>query len=230
MHAPATGRSSFGRGVLILVPFALYPSVDFIFRISNAAQLGFISSVFFIAFGLSQVPLGLALDRFGPRNATLFLLATGIAGVLIFAGAENQLELIAGRVLLGIGMSASLIAGIKATTLWLPGRLPFTTLILVGSTGVGGMIATVPFAEVLKAHSWQDALLVLASVTVLLFIAIALLTPGGGGDRSVPVFRQFTGYGVVLRSRVLWRFAPIAMAGVGAGPTMAARRGAIHSV
>ena len=231
MNAPATGRLSFGRGVLILVPFALYPSVDFIFRITNgliapnlsaefslnAAQLGFISSVFFIAFGLSQVPLGLALDRFGPRNATLFLLATGIAGVLIFAGAENQLELIAGRVLLGIGMSASLIAGIKATTLWLPGRLPFTTLILVGSTGVGGMIATVPFAEVLKAHSWQDALLVLASVTVLLFIAIALLTPGGGGDRSVPVFRQFTGFGVVLRSHVLWRFAPIAMAGVGAG-------------
>ena len=72
---------SLGRDLFTLSPLVLYPVVDFIFRIANeliapdlrsefdlyAAELGFITSVFFVAFGLSQLPLGLALDRYGPR-------------------------------------------------------------------------------------------------------------------------------------------------------------------
>ena len=231
MNSPKTGGPTLRRGMLILVPFAFYPVIDFIFRIANgliapdlsaefslnAAQLGLISSVFFIAFGLSQLPLGLALDRFGPRRTTLFLLATAIAGALLFVRADDPVDLILGRVLLGIGMSASLIAGIKASTLWLPGRLPIATLILVGSTGVGGMIATVPFAEALAMHSWRDALLGLTATVALLFVVIACLVPGGGGERTDSIFRQMAGFSPVLRSGGLWRFAPIAMAGVGVG-------------
>ena len=231
MPLPETGGRTLRRGVLIFVPFTLYPVVDFIFRIANgliasdlsvefslsAAQLGLISSVFFIAFGLSQLPLGLALDRFGPRRTTLFLLAIAISGALLFVSADDPADLMVGRVLLGIGMSASLIAGIKATSLWLPGRLPIATSILVGSTGVGGMIATVPFAEALAVYSWRDALLELTAAAAFVFAVTAFLVPGGGGEKSSSVLRQFTSFGPVLRSAGLWRFAPIAMAGVGAG-------------
>ena len=108
MNSPKTGGPTLRRGMLILVPFAFYPVIDFIFRIANgliapdlsaefslnAAQLGLISSVFFIAFGLSQLPLGLALDRFGPRRTTLFLLATAIAGALLFVRADDPVDLI----------------------------------------------------------------------------------------------------------------------------------------
>ncbi len=231
MSLPETGEPTVRQRILILVPFALYPVIDFIFRIAygliapdlsaefslNAAQLGLISSVFFIAFGLSQLPLGLALDRFGPRRTTLFLLATAIAGALLFIHADDASDLILGRVLLGIGMSASLISGIKATSLWLPGRLPIATSILVGSAGVGGMIATVPFAEVLAVYFWRDALLLLTAAAGLLFVVVTFLVPNGGGQRSGSLMRQFTGFGPIFRSGGLWRFAPIAMAGVGVG-------------
>ena len=231
MNSPKTGGPTLRRGMLILVPFAFYPVIDFIFRIANgliapdlsaefslnAAQLGLISSVFFIAFGLSQLPLGLALDRFGPRRTTLFLLATAIAGALLFVRADDPVDLILGRILLGIGMSASLIAGIKAATLWLPGRLPIATSILVGSTGVGGMVATVPFAEALAMYSWRDVLFGLTAAVALLFAVVACLVPGGGGERTGSIYRQMAGFSPVLRSGGLWRFAPIAMAGVGLG-------------
>ena len=114
-------------------------------------------------------------------------------------------------------MSASLIAGIKAATLWSPGRLPIATSILVGSTGVGGMIATVPFAEALAMYSWRDVLLGLTAAVALLFAVVACLVPGGGGERTGSIFRQMAGFSPVLRSGGLWRFAPIAMAGVGVG-------------
>ena len=155
---------TLGQGIVILLPLACYPVIDFVFRISNgiiapdlsaefaldAADLGLISSVFFIAFGLAQLPIGVALDRFGPRTTMTTLLATAICGALTFINADTMGGLIAGRILLGIGMSASLIAGIKTGTLWLPSRLPMVTSILVGATGIGGMIVTVPFAEVLE--------------------------------------------------------------------------------
>jgi len=51
--------------------------------------LGLVSSVFFIAFGLAQLPLGAALDRFGPKATMITLLATAICGVLTFIHADN---------------------------------------------------------------------------------------------------------------------------------------------
>ncbi|MEC7538365.1 MAG: MFS transporter [Pseudomonadota bacterium] len=96
MRSEGDTMPSLGRGLFILSPLVLYPVVDFIFRIANgliapdlrsefdlnAAVLGFISSVFFVAFGLSQLPLGLALDRYGPRALTRLFLTMASLGAL----------------------------------------------------------------------------------------------------------------------------------------------------
>ena len=96
MRSEGDTMPSLGWDLFILSPLLLYPVVDFIFRIANgliapdlrsefdlnAAVLGFISSVFFVAFGLSQLPLGLALDRYGPRAVTNLFLAMASLGAL----------------------------------------------------------------------------------------------------------------------------------------------------
>ncbi|MED5573895.1 MAG: hypothetical protein VX955_07115 [Pseudomonadota bacterium] len=51
---------------------------------------------------------------------------------------------------MGVGMSASLIAGIKTASIWLPGRLTLTTSLLIVATGIGGMFVTVPLASLLE--------------------------------------------------------------------------------
>ena len=94
---------TLGQGIVILLPLACYPVIDFVFRIANgivapdlsaefsldAADLGLVSSAFFIAFGLAQLPLGVALDRFGPKATMISLWATAICGALTFIHADN---------------------------------------------------------------------------------------------------------------------------------------------
>ena len=76
----------------------------------DATVLGLLSAVFYLTYGAVQLPLGLALDRFGPRRVQMVLLAAAMAGALVFAAAEGVMGLSVGRALIGLGMSASLMA------------------------------------------------------------------------------------------------------------------------
>ena len=63
----------------------------------SPAEIGLLSSVFFFAFAAVQIPLGMALDRFGPRRCLIACVAITVAGILVFASATSTLGLIAGR-------------------------------------------------------------------------------------------------------------------------------------
>ena len=58
---------------------------------------------------------------------------------------------------MGVGMSASLIAGIKTASIWLPERLTLATSLLIVATGIGGMFATVPLASLLEGRRLANA-------------------------------------------------------------------------
>ena len=222
---------SVRQSLFILSPIILYPVIDFVFRIANgliapdlrtsfnlnAAELGFVSSTFFIAFGLSQLPLGLILDRYGPKAVTSLLLTTACIGALLFISAESMSGLILGRVLMGIGMSASLIAGIKSASIWLPGRLPLATSLLIGATGIGGMFATMPFAALLEELGWRPAFVILIAATGIIVIAILLIVPTISIDQKSSLRQQISSFGTIFRSIKLWRYAPIAMTCIGVG-------------
>src|SRR5690606_4654622 len=145
----------------VLLPFCLSPIVSFLFRIVNAtiapdliveldldpATLGLLTSAYFVGFGLAQIPLGILLDRFGPRRVATSFLLVGAIGAALFAVGTTMPVLILGRGLMGVGMAVSVMAGLKAANLWWPReRLPLLNAILFGMTGVGGMLATVPLA------------------------------------------------------------------------------------
>lgn len=85
---------------------------------ADAALLGLLTGIFFAAVVPSQIPLGAALDRFGPRRVQSILLAIAAIGAAVFAMAHSTSGLAAGRFLIGLGMAASLNSGLKATMLW----------------------------------------------------------------------------------------------------------------
>ena len=226
-----SGTQSVRQGLIFLSPLILYPVIDFVFRIANgliapdlrssfnlnAAELGFVSSTFFIAFGLSQLPLGLILDRYGPKAVTSLLLITACVGALLFISAESMSGLILGRVLMGIGMSASLIAGIKTASIWLPGRLPLATSLLIGATGIGGMFATMPFGAMLEELGWRPAFVILTAATGIIMLATLLIVPTASIDHKSSLRQQISSFGTIFRSVKLWQYAPIAMTCVGVG-------------
>ncbi len=76
----------------------------------SAADIGFLSSAFFFSFAAVQLPLGIALDRFGPRTVLLVCAVITVVGAIMFAVATSAAGLTVARVLMGIGCSSSLMA------------------------------------------------------------------------------------------------------------------------
>jgi MFS family permease len=73
-----------------------------------------------LTFAAAQIPIGILLDRYGPRRVQSVVLVAAAAGAALFAVSDNFLLLLAGRPLIGLGVAASLTSGLKALVLWFP--------------------------------------------------------------------------------------------------------------
>jgi MFS family permease len=165
----------------VFVPLALGYYVSYVFRNVNAAifrdlvadlglgasALGLLTSAYFVVFALVQLPIGLLLDRFGPRriNAGLFVLAS--LGALGFAFGRTVGELVAARAVIGLGVSAGLMAAMKGFSLWFPvARLPMLNGSLMAVGGIGAMTATAPATWFVDLYGWRDLFITLAALTL----------------------------------------------------------------
>jgi predicted MFS family arabinose efflux permease len=175
----------------------------------SAAQLGLLSAMYFLPFGLFQIPLGLLLDRFGPRrvNGTLLLLAA--AGGAVFAGAQSYEGLVLGRGLIGLGVSACLMASFQAFVLWHPPERTATMIAIAYSVGgLGAITASVPLDLALHHYSWREIFAALAAATLLVSAIFAFWVPerraasSGSGWR-----RQLAGLAKIAADGAFWRVA-----------------------
>ena len=170
MDVPVTFAGKVARCYL---PFAAGYFLSYAFRVVNGAiapdmtrdlaldpaALGAVTSAYFAAFAAAQLPLGVALDRWGPRRVEAFLLVFAAVGALVFATAEGIAQLAVGRGLIGFGVAACLIAASKANTLYWPiGRLPLANGTLLGFGGLGAASATLPVELALAAFGWRSVL------------------------------------------------------------------------
>ena len=108
----------------------------------DAADLGLLTAAYFLAFSLTQLPLGGLLDRFRPRRVEAGLLLSCAAGCAVFASASSSTGLIVGRALIGAGVAACLMAALRTFGQWLSAdKLPKTNGLMlgVGNAGVLGL-------------------------------------------------------------------------------------------
>jgi len=147
----------------------------------SPAEIGTLSSAFFFAFAAVQIPLGMALDRFGPRRCLVVCAAITVAGAILFASATSPGGLILARVLLGLGASASLMAPLAVFARRFPAER-FATLagLQVGLGTIGTLIATAPLAFSTMAIGWRGSFLVLAAVICLIGIVLAAVVNDDG--------------------------------------------------
>jgi predicted MFS family arabinose efflux permease len=186
----------------------LAPSLVGEFGIS-AEQLGFLTGVYFFSFGLFQIPLGVLLDRFGPRRVNASLLVLAAAGALLFASSSSFADLVVARALIGLGVSACLMASIQAFILWFPPERMSTMIALAYSMGgLGAIAASVPLEIALRAFSWREIFEGLAAATLALSAVLALWVPEHRGARRPASLReQLTGLAAIARDGAFWRVA-----------------------
>lgn len=181
---------------LILLVSALTSLSNF-YRASNAViapdlmaeltlsptTLGFANGAFFLALGIAQIPLGVALDRFGPRLAVTALTAAAVVGSLLHAVAVDGAELIASRLLLGLGCSASFMSAIVLTGRWFS-RDRFGTVYswITAMANLGMVMASAPLALASEAVGWRSVFygtaLLSALVGALFFVFVRDAPPG----------------------------------------------------
>ncbi|MEN4779298.1 MFS transporter [Pantoea agglomerans] len=176
----------------VFLPFAFGHCTSFIFRNINAVlspflisamalsagQLGILSSAYFFSFSLAQLPVGLALDRFGPKRVQLFLLGIAVIGAILFGIGQNFTTLLLGRILIGLGLAACFMGSIKVLSFWVPDRkLPSMHGYLLAAGGLGAMLSTLPVAWLVGFVSWRTLFFVMAGITVLVMVAIAIWVP-----------------------------------------------------
>jgi MFS family permease len=141
----------------------------------SGAALGNLSAFYFYAYAGLQLPVGLLMDRYGPRRLLTAGAAVCAGGTLVFATAELVAVAYLGRLLVGVGAAFSFVGGLKLATSWLPPRhFALATGLVMMSGMLGGMLGQAPMAAVVEQVGWRSALsasalagLLLAAVTWL---------------------------------------------------------------
>lgn len=176
----------------------------------RAGDLGLLAGAYFFGFAVLQLPLGKALDRFGPRRTLLALMAVAVVGCVAFASADSFAALVAARVLVGAGMAASLMAPLTAYRHHLSPAAQLRANSWMLMTGSLGMVAsTLPVQMLLPALGWRGLFWALALLLALAAGLVAVLVPrdapGGPAAEGASI-----GYLDIARHPMFMRTAPLA--------------------
>ncbi|MCK1669943.1 MFS transporter [Bradyrhizobium sp. 153] len=212
----------------VFLPFAAGYYLSYLFRTINAliasqlssdiglgtADLGLLTSVYFLVFAAAQIPVGILLDRFGPRRVQSVLLLVAAVGAELFAISTGFLSLLIARAMIGLGVAAALTAGLKSIVLWFPAEraaLLNGYMIMLGS--LGAVTATAPAEHLLAWMGWRQLFEILAAATAAAAMLIYAVVP----ERVI--VQSTASSSATLRSvfsdKRFWRIAPLSATCVG---------------
>jgi MFS family permease len=211
----------------VFLPFVTGYYVAYLFRSINAVMalplakelglgagdLGLLTSVYFLTFAAAQIPIGILLDRYGPRRIQSALMVVTALGSALFAVSGNFSMLLLGRALIGLGVAAALTAGMQALVLWFPReRVPLLNGLMVMLGALGAVTATWPAELLLAWIGWRELFGLFAALTLVCAVAIYLVVPEAARVASKTAS---VGMKKVYGDPRFWRLAPISASCIG---------------
>jgi predicted MFS family arabinose efflux permease len=199
------------------------------------AELGFTEQGFAAATGLTaaaftagQVPVGLMLDRVGPRRTALVLLGVAALGAGAAAAAPGRAAFASAQLVIGAGCAGLMMAPLSfAARRLAPERFGAVSGYLPGIGGVGLLLSGTPSALLIAHGGWRLAYAAAAALALAAVAAVARLVPElppvPGGERRrlaaeaaemirllagrrlrAPVVLAAVGYAALIGLRGLW--------------------------
>jgi MFS family permease len=208
----------------VLAPFALGYFLSYLFRAVNAVvgpelvaeiglsatELGLLTSAYLFAFALFQLPLGVLLDRYGPRRVQIGLFCCAAAGSLLFSLGQDVAALSLARAMIGLGFAGGLMSGFKAVVLWVPPpRRALANACIMSFGALGILVATVPVELAILAVGWRAMFVGLALITLAVAGLILLAVPEQAEGRREGLAQQIVSVVPIYRDRLFWRLAPL---------------------
>ncbi|WP_106970283.1 MFS transporter [Kitasatospora phosalacinea] len=170
----------------------------------GASALSTFSILQVLVYAGMQVPVGLLVDRIGPRRVLMLGVALMSAGQLAFAFSTAFAPALASRAVLGCGDAMTFISVLRVAARWFPAaRNPFVAQ-LTGLVGTGGnLVTTLVLAQALHSAGWSATFGAIALTGAVVFVAVLALLkeappgapePAGpgvpSGSRRLPVGQQ----------------------------------------
>ena len=178
-----TGRTSFGvAGVAALEHFQIDASRVAVF---TAVQVG--------VYSLAQIPMGLAVDRFGPRRMLVVGAVIMAVGQIILGSTGSFTVAVMARVLIGAGDATAFLSVLRMLPSWFPLRRAPLMMQLTSALGqLGQVLSAVPFAAVLYSGGWSTAFVSLGASGLIVAVAASLVIrdvpdPGRAVQAETPV-------------------------------------------
>jgi MFS family permease len=212
----------------VFLPFAVGYYLSYLFRTINglissvltsnlalgAAELGLLTSIYFLTFAAAQIPIGVLLDRYGPRRVQAALLLIAASGAAVFATANGFWDLVLARAMIGLGLASALTAGLKAIVLWFPReRVAFFNGSMVMFGALGAVTATAPAELLMDWIGWRGLFELLAAATAASAVLVYSTVP----EQVAPSSKRPTPLSLksVYANSDFWRLAPLSATCVG---------------
>ena len=138
-----------------------------------AADLGLLAGGYFLGFACMQIPLGYLLDKYGPKKIVSSFLLIALVGTGSFALAESFSGLLISRILIGVGVSACLMAPLTGYRIWYAEnqqQRANSWMLMIASLGF--LSSTLPVQLLLPSFGWRW---IFGGITILILISIILM-------------------------------------------------------
>jgi sugar phosphate permease len=176
----------------------------------SASELGLLAACMFAAYAVAQLPVGVALDVLGPRRVQAAFSLVAATGFAVFALSDGLPGFALARVILGVGVSAGLIAVLKANTQWFaPVKVANMTGIAMAVGALGSVLSTAPIEAALPALGWRGVFWLLCAISVVVAVWICVSVRDKPGNAVRRGFKaQLAVMASIGGSRLFWRYGP----------------------
>jgi predicted MFS family arabinose efflux permease len=209
-----------GSGASIILALAAVTIASQFFRASTSAlapelirdlklspeALGLANAAFFLALVVTQIPIGMLFDRFGPRRVVSLLTVLAVVGALLHAAAWSETTFVLARLIIGLGCAGSFMAAVVLCARWYGGE-NFATMLgrVFALSSLGYLLAGTPWAALAAGIGWRGAFAVSAVAvagTGWLFAAFVR-----DGPSEAPATKRESLREILAGLREVWRIA-----------------------
>ena len=195
--------------LLRIAPSVMEHSLRLHFNLS-ATGFGMLSSMYYYAYVPMQLPVGVLLDRYGPRVLLTFACLLCVIGTFLFTATSIFWVAAAGRFLVGFGSAFAFVGVLKLVTIWLPeNRLAMVSGMAAALGTIGAMLGDNFLGMFVEKLGWIKSL----NITAVFGIGLVFVLWMGIHDKKGRYRQRGTvsslkngmiDLGIIIRNKQIW--------------------------